>query len=241
MTAYCQTRNCLRAHILRYFGESCPDTCGSCGNCRGAFQEIDVTDQAEAILKAIQTAENRYNTSFGMTVYLKLLRGVKDKTLSAWAMEKLPVFGILARQPEGQLRDLLEQLKLQGILTEERDGAYTVLTLGPAAPEVLDYGQPVRIRQKLQTAPPLQAPPLPPENPELLAALKRLRARLAREANVPAYMIFTNASLEDMARKRPTSLDALLQVNGVGAVKAHRYGHAFLETIRAAVLAGMQN
>ena len=238
MTAYCQTRDCLRAHILRYFGEGCPDTCGACGNCRGAFQETDVTDQAEAILKTIQTAENRYNTSFGMTMYLKLLRGVKDKALSAWSMEKLPVFGILARQPEGQLRDLLEQLKLQGILTEERDGAYTVLTLGPAAPEVLDYGQPVRIRQKLQPALPLQAPPLPPENPELLAALKRLRARLAGEANVPAYMIFTNASLEDMARKRPTSLDALLQVSGVGAVKAHRYGHAFLETIRAA---GMQN
>ena len=238
MTAYCQTRDCLRANILRYFGEGCPDTCGACGNCRGAFQETDVTDQAEAILKTIQTAENRYNTSFGMTMYLKLLRGVKDKALSAWSMEKLPVFGILARQPEGQLRDLLEQLKLQGILTEERDGAYTVLTLGPAAPEVLDYGQPVRIRQKLQPALPLQAPPLPPENPELLAALKRLRARLAGEANVPAYMIFTNASLEDMARKRPTSLDALLQVSGVGAVKAHRYGHAFLETIRAA---GMQN
>ena len=238
MTAYCQTRDCLRANILRYFGEGCPDTCGACGNCRGAFQETDVTDQAEAILKTIQTAENRYNTSFGMTMYLKLLRGVKDKALSAWSMEKLPVFGILARQPEGQLRDLLEQLKLQGILTEERDGAYTVLTLGPAAPEVLDYGQPVRIRQKLQPALPLQAPPLPPENPELLAALKRLRARLAGEANVPAYMIFTNASLEDMARKRPTNLDALLQVSGVGAVKAHRYGHAFLETIRAA---GMQN
>ena len=241
MAAYCQTRDCLRAHILRYFGESCPDTCGSCGNCRGAFQEIDVTDQVGTVLRAIQTAENRYNTSFGMSVYLKLLRGVKDKTLSAWAMEKLPVFGALARQPEGQLRDLLEQLKLQGILAEERDGVYTVLTLGPAAPEVLDYGQPVRIRQKLQTAPlSLQAPPLPPENPELLAALKRLRTRLAREANVPAYVIFSNASLEDMARKRPTSLDALLQVSGVGAVKAHRYGHEFLEAIRAAGLAGMQ-
>ena len=144
------------------------------------------------------------------------------------------MFGALRQLPERQIRDLLEQMKLQGLLTEERDGQYAVVTLGPAATEVLDYGQQVRIRQKLQTQPgPRQLPDLPVENQELLAALKRLRSRLSREANVPAYVIFSNAALEDMARRKPTTMEALLQVNGVGTVKAHRYGHAFLEAIRA--------
>ena len=234
MVLYCRGHNCLRAHILRYFGEGCPDTCGHCGNCVGAFQEVDVTDQAETVLKAVQSLENRFRTSFGIPVYTKLLHGLKDKVISAWHMEELPMFGALRQLPERQIRDLLEQMKLQGLLTEERDGQYAVVTLGPAATEVLDYGQQVRIRQKLQTQPgPRQLPDLPVENQELLAALKRLRSRLSREANVPAYVIFSNAALEDMARRKPTTMEALLQVNGVGTVKAHRYGHAFLEAIRA--------
>ena len=234
MVLYCQGSGCLRAHILRYFGEPCADTCGNCGNCRGAFQEVDVTDQAETVLRTVRAVEDRYNTGFSQTVYAKLLFGLKDKVISAWRMEDLPQFGRLRALGEGPLKDLLEQMKLQGLLAEVRDGKYKILTLGPGASEVLDYGQQVRIRQKLQTEPvALKLPRLPVADQDLLMVLKRLRSRLAQEAGLPAYVIFSNATLEDMARRQPTTMDAFLQVSGVGTVKAHKYGGAFLETIRA--------
>ena len=234
MIGYCRGNSCLRAHILRYFGETCADTCGNCSNCKGAFQEVDVTDQAELILKAVQAVEHRYNTGFHQNVYAKLLFGLKDKVVSAWHMEELPQFGSLRRLGEAALKDLLEQMKLQGLLTEVRDGKYKILTLGPAATEVLTYGQQVRIRQKLQTEPlTLRPPSLPAANPDLLSVLKRVRSELAREAGVPSYVIFSNATLEDMARIKPTTLDAMLQVNGVGTTKAHRYGSRFLDAIRS--------
>ena len=230
---YCRGHNCLRAHILRYFGEGCPDTCGNCGNCQGAYQEVDVTDHAETVLKTVQSVENRYNTGFGLNVYAKLLFGLKDKVISAWRMEELTMFGQLRHLGERPLKDLLEQMKLQGLLQEIPDGKYKILTLGPAATEVLQYGQQVRIRQKLQTEPlTMKQPLLPQEAQDLLSALRRLRSRLAREANIPAYSVFSNATLEDMARKRPRNLTEFLDVNGVGTVKAHRYSHEFLEVIR---------
>ena len=148
-------------------------------------------------------------------------------------MERLDCFAALSRVPEAQIRDLLEQMKLQGLLKEVRDGKFTNLTLGPAASEVLDYGQQIRVRQKLQPPAPQVSAAQPPD-PDLLAALKALRSRLSRETGLPAYQIFSNATLEDMARKRPLTQEQFLQVSGVGARKAHKYAHDFLEVIRAA-------
>ena len=232
MVRYCRTRDCLRAHILRYFGERCADTCGHCGSCKGDFQELDVTDQAEAVLKAVLTVENLKNTSFSTAVYTKLLCGIKDKVIAAWRMEALPCFGELARLPEDQIRDLLEQMKAQGLLKDEHDGKFSSMTLGPAATEVLDHGQQVRIRRKLLPKAAVLTAPALPISDDLLSALRNLRSRLSREAGIPAYMVFSNATLEDMARKQPTTLNAFLQVSGVGQMKAHKYAGPFLNEIR---------
>ena len=109
MIQYCQANRCLRAQILRYFGEQCAETCGNCSNCKGAFQEIDVTDQAETVLRAVRAVEDRYNTGFHQNVYAKLLFGLKDKVISAWHMEELPQFGMLRRLGEADLRELLDR------------------------------------------------------------------------------------------------------------------------------------
>ena len=81
----------------------------------------------------------------------------------------------------------------------------------------------------------MKQPPLPAAAGDLLEELRRLRSRLAKEAGIPSYMIFSNATLEHMARSKPTTMEALLQVNGVGTAKAHRYGSRFLEVIRSRV------
>ena len=234
MVFYCRTTDCLRAHILRYFGESCPDTCGHCGNCLGAYDQIDVTDQAETVIKAIQSLENRYNTHFGPAMVTKFLCGIKDKALGAWHMEELNLFGTLAATPERQVRDMIEQMKAEGYLKEERENGYPVLLPGPAATEITNYGQQVRIRRRLESKPRVKTSvPLAEDAQDLLTALRRVRSRLSQETGIPSYMVFSNATLEDMARIAPTTLDEFLTVKGVGAMKAHRYGGAFLDAIRA--------
>ncbi len=234
MTAYCRTRDCLRAHILRYFGEQCADKCGNCSNCNSAFQEIDMTKQAEIIVRAVETLENRFDRSFGITIYTRLLHGNREKAITAWGMDDLPIFGRLKTMSVQAIRELMEQMMLQGILAEEQDGQYTIITLGPTAPELLQYGQPVRIRQAIEIKPIQEEKPAAakPADQGLLAELKALRLRLAQELKVPAYLVFTNASLEDMAAKQPRDLNELLQVSGVGTKKAHQYGAQFLEVLR---------
>ena len=242
MRRYCWTAECLRAYILRYFGERCADTCGHCSSCSGTIQTVDATDWAGTVLKAVMTLENRFNRSFGVHIYAKVLYGLKDNAVAAWHMEELPCFGALSQVPERELRDLLEQMILQGLLKEEPEGQFKVVTLGPAATEVLDYGQQIRIRQKLlPKAPAAPVVPAAPPNSDLLSVLRNLRSRLSREANLPAYMIFSNATLEDMARKQPTDLDRFLDVSGVGTMKAHKYGQPFLDAIRAWKQEEMQN
>ena len=232
MAAYCRSRECLRMHILHYFGEPCADRCGNCGNCNRAYQEIDMTEQAEIILKAVLHLEQRYGKSFGITIYTRLLHGSREKAITAWGMEDTPCFARLKSMSVSDIRDLMDQMTLRGLLAEERDGQFQVITLGPTASDVLDYGQPVRIRQTIVLPTAKEPEPNRPVNSELLAELKALRTRLAQESKLPAYLIFTNASLEDMAYKMPSTMDQFLKVSGVGTKKAHQYGAQFLEVIR---------
>ena len=189
-----------------------------------------MTEQAETVLRAVREVEDRYDKYFGITVYVSLLHGSHENVIKAWRMDDLRSFGKLRTMTAAQLRTLMEQMIVMGFLAEDRDGQYTILTLGPSAPEVLDGSRRVVIRQKLQIAPP--EPEKAPVNVPLLAALKALRNRLAQEARVPAYMVFSNATLEDMARLMPDSMTALKRVSGVGEKKALLYGSQFLEVIR---------
>ena len=146
MVAYCRTRECLRAHILRYFGQKCPDRCGNCGNCDTAAMEVDMTEQATTVLRAVETVEERYDRSLSMKLYTAMLHGRREKAVLAWRLDDLPQFGRLRTMTMADIQDLMEQMTLQGLLAEERDGNFTVMTLGPMAPEVLKYGLRVRIR-----------------------------------------------------------------------------------------------
>ena len=105
-----------------------------------------MTEQAEIILKTIQSVENRYDKSFGMKLYTAMLHGRREKAVMAWRLDELPQFGRLRAMTMADIQDLMEQMTLQGLLAEDRDGNFTVITLGPMAPEVLQYGLRVRIR-----------------------------------------------------------------------------------------------
>jgi len=237
MVAYCKTTGCLRAHLLRYFGEDAPAECGNCGNCIGEMEQQDITVEAQKILSSVARVEKKYAFGLGQALIVRMLRGSKDRRIFQLGLEKLPTYGIMQDTDRMQIRDYIDCLIREGylILTS---GEYPVLRMTEQAKQVLFHGERVLCTRRKQSRAEKSASSgkesktMPAQADEgLFATLKALRTKLAQEENVPAYIVFSNAALADMAAKQPRNMAEFLQVTGVGAVKAARYGQAFLEEI----------
>lgn len=237
MVRYCKTSGCLRADILDYFGEIHGGACGNCGNCAGNFVDRDITVEAQKILSAVARVEKRYAYGLGAAVIIKLLRGSRDKRVLQLDLDQLPTHGALKGVPAERIQQYIDVLMEEGYLTSS-GGEYPVLHLTAQAGEVLFRGKRVAFRDRASqpaAASPVRAASAPEDRSvdgSLLAALKALRFRLAQEAGVPAYVIFSNATLTDMAALRPLDMEEFLRVSGVGRVKAERYGQLFLQAIQ---------
>ena len=163
-----------------------------------------------------------------MTV--RVLRGSKDKRLRESGLDKLSTYGLMNGYSREELREIIAQLVEQGYLD---CGSHELLALTPAAANVLFRGQAVTVTMEENAL--AQRFPLSgtvTADSALLADLKALRTTLAKKDQVPAYVIFSNATLEDMAKKQPKTMAEFLTVSGVGAVKAQRYGDAFLGELK---------
>jgi len=231
MTGYCHTTDCLRAYLLRYFGEAAADGCGNCGSCSRDYEVIDITEEAKAILTCVYRSGQQY----GMRLILDMLRGSKGKRVLELGLDRLPDYGRLPL-PESRLRDRLNYLAVNGYL-EQTGGEYPILRLGARAAEVLRQNGSVEMKQAVKPA--VMDKPVPEESApapvahDLLAALKAVRLEIARRQEVPAFVVFSDSTLVDMCMKRPETPEDFLQVSGVGRVKLERYGGAFLTAIRA--------
>lgn len=248
MVFYATTTDCLRSFILRYFGEEAPAYCGNCGNCLADYEEVDERTNALKILSCVarvrQHAIARGNpaTSVGAGSIVDILRGSKAAKVLERGWDSLSTYGIMADVPVPRIRAIIDELVYREFLTRAQGDYPTLALAGRGAvfmkgdkPFVMRVakGRPRKPRPEGRTrgASAAELPDLTPEQAELFEALRSLRTRLAREQQVPPYLIFNNATLEDMCRKRPTTPDELLEVSGVGAKKAERYGEAFLEVI----------
>ena len=239
MVGYCKTDGCLRGWLLDYFGEARAAQCGSCGNCRSAFVERDITIPAQKILSAVARVEKKYRSGLGLTAIIQLLRGSRNRRVLQLGLDKLPTYGALADTDQRTVRSYVDRLLSEGFL-ELVGEEYPVLRLTSRAGAVLFHGRTVSLRERAQAPEPTRSsrrtsvpPSVPPEDATLLAALKGLRAQFAQEEDVPAYIVFSNAALADMAARRPRDMGEFLQVSGVGYVKAARYGERFLALIAA--------
>ena len=243
MIAYCKTNNCLRKYILNYFGEASPGGCNNCGNCKSEYTELDITTEAQKILSCVARVDKTRSYGLGVTLYVQVLRGSRAQRISQLGLEKLPTYGIMKSLSEQKILELIDYLVSDGYLQSTSDN-HPVLHLAEKASNVLFHSEPVTMALKEPAAPvrrstkPTPKPvsgsksaPVYEDESELLSALKALRNRLAHEANVPSYVVFSNSTLDDMAEKRPQTLAALLEVSGVGEIKAQRYGDKFLKTI----------
>ena len=236
MARYCTTGDCLRGYILRYFGEKAGERCGNCSNCDEENQRtVDAGEDARAAIRCVQELGERY----GRTLVQEVLRGSGAARVQALGLQHCASFGALRGRALPAVRALLDAL-LDREALESSGGEYPVLRLGPCAQEILD-GAPVRLRVR-DEAPQEEAPRRRRDaqrapggeavDEALLAELKALRNRLAAEAHVPAYVVFSDATLRDMCAKRPATPEEFLEVSGVGEYKLRRYGREFLRVLR---------
>ena len=235
MTGYCRTTACLRGRILDYFGQPHDASCGSCGNCRGEFASEDITVSAQMILSCVVRVREKLGYYVGKTLIVQVLRGSRDQRVRDLGLDKLSTFGLMAQLSAGRVRELMEYLELEGFL--RTNPAHSTLEPAGKARSLLFAGErlsmPLRKDRVREKKPASKGTALPEAGEErLLAALRTLRARLAQAEGVPAYIVFSNAALASMARRAPRTMEAFLEVSGVGRVKAAKYGEAFLRVIQ---------
>jgi ATP-dependent DNA helicase RecQ len=260
MTFYATTSDCLRSRLLAYFGETGPAYCGNCSNCNTVFEETDITIPARKIISCVYRLKER-GRSFGKTMVINILRGGKSEKIRASHCDSLSTYGIMADTDAHQIRLLMDHLITEQYLALEGD-EYPVLVLRPKYKEAFDEEKSIRamlpsrqpangpegrrgpkgrmmpMDQELggggakRGAPEMARGEHAPVDEGLFLRLKELRGRLAQEIKSPAYIVFSDASLRDMCRKRPQSPEHFLSVAGVGAVKLEKYGAAFMAAIR---------
>jgi len=231
MTYYATTGGCLRTRILSYFGEK-PEKphCGNCSGCMQAQKERDVTREAGRIVACVLALGGKY----GKALTAKVLAGERDERIRERELDKLSVYGSLRSEGEENIRAMIDELIMDEVL-EVTDGKYPLLKAGPRAREALLGDEPIRMTLGRRDEPRESQHRVrmkPQVDKALLGRLNRLRRSLAEEQHVPPFIIFTNATLRDMANKKPKTRKEMARVDGVGVGKMDRYGDMFLRVIR---------
>lgn len=231
MTLYCTTNDCLRKFILKYFGDKADNYCGKCSNCLTQFETIDITVDTQKILSCIIKTGQRY----GKKMICDVLRGSKNERLLRFKLDNQSTYGIMKDSSEKRIRNIIEHLEQIGFIFSE-GGEYPVLKVSATSYGVLKGKSPLSMKipkeQKKEPKPAVKAADINAViDKDLLDELKQLRRKLAIEKNVPAYIIFSDATLTDMCKKLPMTPEEFLTVSGVGKTKLAQYGEIFLDTI----------
>ena len=225
MTAYCRTQRCLRQYLLQYFGEFASDYCGACYNCLHNFEEVDVSREAQIIVRCVA----ELGQHFGVGVVAETLCGADTEKIRKFHMEREPSYGLLKDLTQVQVRERIRFLLDTGTL-QLSSGPYPVVLLG----KPLSADTPLLMRvAREESSFAKRRPPeeLDDRQSELFSRLRVLRASVARRQGVPAYVVFSNKTLRELAVAWPQTIEEFRAVSGVGDAKAARYGKAFLAEI----------
>lgn len=225
---YAETHSCRRTVQLAYFGESFAGNCNQCDNCCYPKPVEDWTIEAQKFLSCVARCKER----FGATHIIKVLRGSRDQRVLQLGHDQLSTYGIGLDRTVEDWRLLVRTLLHEGLVQETQDG-YPVLKLNMASWEVLRKQRSVHVA--IATRPTQEREQVSAtrvEVEQLLARLKSLRKRLADEQTIAPYMVFSNSSLEQMAQRRPQTLNQFAQISGVGRHKLEQYGDCFTQEIQ---------
>ena len=227
MVFYATTTDCLRRFILKYFGEQAPLSCGNCSNCLTNFELVDATLEAQKIVSCVFRLAQRGRT-VGKSAIADILHGADNARIRQNDFASLSTYGIMRADSMKHIRDLLDRLIEEGYLIST-GGEYPVVKLCAKSDDI--------IRRRLPFAVKLPRDKRKQDGRKitessLYEALRALRAEIAAQEKVPAYVVFSNATLQDMCARRPITPGELLEVSGVGRAKADKYGDAFLACIK---------
>lgn len=228
MSRFCETKSCRRKYLLNYFGEDAPEYCGSCDACLNKPELKDATIIAQKILSTVA----RVKESFGMRYIVDVLRGSNNERMKA-DHKKLSVYGIGKDMAKEEWMHYLKDLIHYNYL-KQSDGEYPVIKLTEKAKDVLYKKESVYLSSPV-TIVIAKEPVIYQQHPyekELFENLKATRSKLAHEENLPAYIIFSDSTLLDLATYLPLSENDLLKISGFGAVKLEKYGQHFLKIVR---------
>jgi ATP-dependent DNA helicase RecQ len=237
MEKYCETYGCLRHFMLNYFGENHSGGCGNCSNCKADENgAADATIDAQKILSCIIRL-GRSNMRLGFNRLCGILRGTDYPELSALPKDELPTFGAMKSESPAYIRQVFNRLLDLGYIALS-DDIYRTASATASARDVLFNGVNVTVRErKTERAVKILRNIRNTEQPnnalsqDLFVKLKALRIEIAKEQNVPAFIIFSDATLTDMCVKHPLNEDEMLEVSGIGKVKLERYGERFLRLL----------
>ena len=223
MTEYVYIESCLQQYILNYFGET-SSPCNRCGNCLDDREIVEVTTEAQMVLSCLK----RMGENYGKQMLMKVLAGSKEQKLQALGFGHLSTYVLMKNQSQKETMQLIEYLISNGYLLTI-NGEYPVLKVTERGIQVLK-GQESVYRKEPKKVQQLSDE----ETDTLFEVLRELRTDLASEAGVPPYVVFSDSTLKEMSRIRPSSRLEMLQIKGVGQSKLDKYGEAFLSRIKNA-------
>jgi len=247
MLALCETVECRRSGLLAYFGQDGRGPCGNCDTCQHPPETWDGTIPAQKLLSAVLRLDRERRQKFGAGHIIDILLGRATAKVTQFEHQTLTVFGVGTELNESQWRGVVRQLLAQGLLTVEGD--YGTLVLTDASADVLSGRRKVSMRRdpervrstsgsrsaggsadgKAKRA----AVDLTPEATALFERLRTWRAATAKEQGVPAYVVFHDATLREIAHRAPSTLSDLATISGVGENKLNKYGQQVLDTLSA--------
>lgn len=244
MINYCNIKTCLRSFILEYFGDEKILPCNNCGNCVQDYREVDITIESQKIMSCIKRMGERY----GLGLVIDVLKGKKTQRIQELALNQIKSYAIMSDSSCEYIKEVADFLVVNGyvgLTNEQFQTAYDT----QAANDVLFSGKKVFMNVKVadeseqqdylqndtahkkHSKKSVKKEQDNNENSELFALLKLKRTELARAQQVPAYIIFTDATLTDMCAVLPKTLQAMTTVSGIGAAKQEKYGQQFLDVI----------
>lgn len=233
MIGYCKTSACLRGYILEYFGQKHLGFCGNCGNCNGTFKTVDITKESQMILSCVRRIHDKLGYWVGSSLLVNVLRGSRNKRITELGLDQITTYALLKSCSQSKVRAMLDHLEAEGYLQTESEHQTVRLTV--LSGQVLYHGKVVAMKvpaEPEEVSSTTARQKLSADETELFDALKELRGKLAKKAGIPAYVVFSNATLTDMAKKQPLTMSEFRRVSGVGEIKAAWYGTAFLNQIQ---------
>lgn len=214
------SNDCYRKYILNYFGEEYEGNCNKCSNCLNEGEVVDKTIDAQKVLSCIYRMKHK----FGTGMLIDVLRGSKNKKVMQFDFNELSTYGIMKDYSAEELKNFINTLISQGFITVEQ-GTYPVLVLNSMSRKVL-VGETKVLLKEFKVNRKVK------EDNELFEILRSIRSEIAKDHNVPPYVIFGDATLKEMSVKYPVNKESMLNISGVGELKYSKYGEAFEDAIK---------